>query len=154
MAELPRSWTLLVYRLPPMPTRLRIQVWRKLQAIGAVYLQDGVAALPSRDDLDENLSYVAQMVEEMGGSSLLLKANSFRPRDSEQLVERFRAVADARMREISERIDRTPVPEVVSFGALAKSEEELKRERLSYLKARRLNHCGSDLEKEVESKLA
>ena len=37
---------LLVYRLPREPSRHRVAVWRKLRDLGALYLQDGVAALP------------------------------------------------------------------------------------------------------------
>src|SRR5215210_8900163 len=41
-----RGWFVLIYKLPAEPTRLRASVWRKLKAAGAVYLQNGVAALP------------------------------------------------------------------------------------------------------------
>ena len=41
-----RGWFVLVYKLPSEPSRYRASVWRKLKAAGAVYLQNGVAALP------------------------------------------------------------------------------------------------------------
>ena len=41
-----QSWVLLIYRLPREPSRHRVAVWRKLKDLGALYLQDGVAALP------------------------------------------------------------------------------------------------------------
>jgi hypothetical protein len=41
-----RRWFVLVYKLPSEPSRYRASVWRKLKAAGAVYLQNGVAALP------------------------------------------------------------------------------------------------------------
>src|ERR687898_153907 len=37
-------WVLLVYRIPREPSRHRVAVWRKLRDLGALYLQDGVAA--------------------------------------------------------------------------------------------------------------
>ncbi|CAN5802663.1 hypothetical protein BH20ACT11_BH20ACT11_01270 [soil metagenome] len=37
----------MVYKLPSEPTRYRASVWRKLKGAGAVYLQNGVAALPA-----------------------------------------------------------------------------------------------------------
>jgi hypothetical protein len=40
------QWLLLVYRIPAEPTRLRAMVWRRLKALGAVYLQNSAAALP------------------------------------------------------------------------------------------------------------
>jgi DNA-binding transcriptional regulator PaaX len=42
-----QRWFVLVYKLPSEPSRYRASVWRKLKAAGAVYLQNGVAALPN-----------------------------------------------------------------------------------------------------------
>src|SRR5215218_3131063 len=39
-------WLILIYHLPREPSRHRVAVWRKLKALGALYLQDGAAALP------------------------------------------------------------------------------------------------------------
>lgn len=39
-------WLVLVYKIPAEPTRLRAGVWRKIKNLGAVYLQNAVAALP------------------------------------------------------------------------------------------------------------
>lgn len=39
------DWFLLVYKLPPEPSRYRAAGWRKFKAVGAVYLPNGVAAL-------------------------------------------------------------------------------------------------------------
>ena len=41
------SWLLLIYKVPTEPARQRAAVWRRVKALGAVYLQDGVAALPA-----------------------------------------------------------------------------------------------------------
>ena len=40
------GWLLLVYRVPPEPSRLRSAVWRRLKSLGAIYLQNSAAALP------------------------------------------------------------------------------------------------------------
>ena len=40
-------WLLLIYRVPPEPTRLRSTVWRRIKSLGAIYLQNSVAALPA-----------------------------------------------------------------------------------------------------------
>ncbi|MCW2942968.1 MAG: ChrB protein, partial [Actinomycetia bacterium] len=39
-------WLVLVYKVPAEPTRLRAGVWRKIKGLGAIYLQNSVAALP------------------------------------------------------------------------------------------------------------
>jgi hypothetical protein len=42
------SWLVLVYRVPSEPTRLRAAVWRRLKALGAVYLANSVAIMRAR----------------------------------------------------------------------------------------------------------
>ena len=37
------GWLLLVYRVPPEPSRLRAAVWRRLKSLGAIYLQNSAA---------------------------------------------------------------------------------------------------------------
>jgi hypothetical protein len=147
---------LLAYKLPLQPTRLRNQVWRKLHALGAVYLQDGVVALPWREDLTENLAYVATTIEEMDGSATLFRACGVGRPDHDKVIERFRKSADGRMHNILTRLDQleSSVPDDCAITGLLHAEEGLKRERVAYLKARRLNYFGSDLEVSVDRRIA
>lgn len=147
------SWSVLVYKVPSQPTRLRIQIWRKLQALGAVYLQDGMAILPTREDLDENLGYLASAIDGMGGSAVLLRSKGFSPEDDQQIVLRFQQAADARMEKILSRLKSVVWPEIDSYEALGELEDALKRERLAYLKARRLCYFSSSVEPSVEAEL-
>jgi len=147
---------LLVYKLPPQPTRLRIQAWRRLQALGAIYLQDGVAALPSRPDLVENLRYIADSMQKGGGTAISLVASSGSDADRLEIEQRFRAAADARMNEILASLDKFALSLDENFNAesVCKLDEALKRERIGYLKVRRLNFFGSELEGLVEARLS
>ena len=142
---LPNRWTLLVYRIPPQPTRLRISVWRKLQAMGALYLQDGVCLLPDRSDLTENLTFIADSITEMEGTSHLFSASTALPGGAERLADAFRNAADARLAEVVRNLD--TVSDVLD-GAVTpadweQAEEALKRERVAYLHARRRAYFGS-----------
>ncbi len=155
MAQPKPSWTMLVYKLPPQPTRLRIQIWRKLQALGAVYIQDGLAAVPARDDLDENMTYIAASIEEMEGSAVLLRSAGFSVTDDERVIERFQKTADARLNEILERIQALmSALEDAAPPVQDQVEDALKKERMAYLKARRLNYFGSALEGDVDQALS
>src|SRR5205823_11797398 len=100
------AWTLLVYKIPTQPSRLRLQIWRKLQAMGALYVQNAACLLPVRPDLDENMQYIAAQIEERGGSCYLFSASTLLPGSGESLVEEFRAQADSALDEIIERLDR------------------------------------------------
>ena len=151
----PEEWSLLVYRIPPQPTRLRLQIWRRLQKMGVVYLQNAVCLLPARPDLVENMEYVAAMIEEMGGTCFLFLAKTALPGADERLHEEFSILADTRLQEIIERLDRveTDLDSAVSPASLERGEEELKRERIAYLRVRRLAYFGSTKEQEVDSRL-
>src|SRR5215211_1918578 len=63
--ERPR-WVLLVYRIPREPSRHRVAVWRKLRDLGALYLKDGVAALPEDAVTREQLEWLQLRVRRLG----------------------------------------------------------------------------------------
>lgn len=148
-------WTLLVYKIPTQPSRLRLLIWRKLRAMGALYVQHAACLLPSRPDLDENMQYIAAQIEEMGGSCYLFSASALLPGGPERLVDEFRAQADIDLDEIIARLEsvRLALERAASPSALEHAEGELKRERVAFLRARRLAYFGSTREAEVESRL-
>ncbi|MDB5611785.1 MAG: chromate resistance protein, partial [Bradyrhizobium sp.] len=39
-------WLLLIHQLPAKPAYLRVKIWRRLQALGAVAVKNAVYALP------------------------------------------------------------------------------------------------------------
>lgn len=155
MASTNLEWTLLVYKIPPQPTRLRLQIWRRLQRMGALYLQDAVCVLPARADLQENMQYIGETITEMDGTYHLFTAKCIFADGGERIVDSFRQLADMRYEEIAARtrIVEASLEAAVSLTALEGAEEDLKRERIAYLKAKRLAYFGSDRENEVERRL-
>jgi hypothetical protein len=123
--------------------------------MGALYLQDAACIVPSRPDLDENMHYIAESIAEMGGTYHLFTASTFFPEGARRLADGFRDLADASFEEIARRVERAQAAlgEAASLTALEEAEEELKRERVAYLRARRLAYFGSDRETEVETRL-
>mgnify|MGYP002539527060 CR=1 FL=1 len=51
------------YKIPANPSRYRVAVWKALRELGAVYLQDGVAAVPQQDGMEQALR---ELREELG----------------------------------------------------------------------------------------
>ena len=51
---------------------LRVQVWRKLRSLGALYLQQSVCLLPAREDMVREVRRLADRVRHQGGSCRLL----------------------------------------------------------------------------------
>lgn len=70
------SWVVLVYRLPPQPSRHRVGVWRELRRIGALPIQQSIYILPEGAENLQALARVASIVEGVGGESYLLRAEA------------------------------------------------------------------------------
>lgn len=73
-AEPSAGWLLLIYRVPPEPTRLRSTVWRRIKSLGAIYLQNSVAALPASVPNERSLRKLRREILDMSGTAVLLSA--------------------------------------------------------------------------------
>jgi hypothetical protein len=62
---------LLSFRLPREPSTPRIAVWRKLKALGAAQLLDGLVALPLDNRNREQLEWIASDVTDAGGDATI-----------------------------------------------------------------------------------
>lgn len=68
------GWVLLSYRIPREPSTPRIAVWRKFRRLGVAQIGDGLVALPADARTQEQLEWVAEEIDEAGGSSTLWRA--------------------------------------------------------------------------------
>lgn len=66
------TWLILVYRIPSEPTRLRATAWRRLKSLGAVYLQNSIAALPNDAPAERALRKLRHDIVQMSGTAVLL----------------------------------------------------------------------------------
>src|ERR1700685_2714030 len=66
------GWLLLIYRVPPEPTRLRSTVWRRIKSLGAIYLQNSVAALPASTANERALRKLRHEITDMSGTAMLM----------------------------------------------------------------------------------
>lgn len=96
------DWLLCSYRLPREPSRLRLAVWRRLKRVGAVMLHDALWVLPADAKTREDFEWLAEEVEELGGTVLLWEARSLPRRQDSAVVLRFRAEAEARYAAVAE----------------------------------------------------
>ena len=131
--ERPR-WVLLVYRLPREPSRHRVAVWRKLRDLGALYLQDGVAALPEDAVTREQLEWLQLRVREAGGEATLWEAKPGTIAEEVELVEAFRSSREEAYKAIIARAERLRRKAQMGGGQtlleqLGKLEREFRAER-------------------------
>ena len=129
------NWVLLIYKLPREPSRHRVAVWRRLKDLGALYLQDGVAALPEDAVTREQMEWLQLRVREAGGEATLWEALPNTVAENRDLVQAFRAAREesyGKMIEAAHRIRRKA--ELGGDGAslleeLARTEREFRAER-------------------------
>jgi hypothetical protein len=125
--ERPR-WVLLVYRLPREPSRHRVAVWRKLRDLGALYLKDGVAALPEDAVTREQLEWLQLRVREAGGEATLWEGRPGTLAEEAELVEAFRSSREEAYRIITAEAERLRRKALMGGKALMEQLGKLERE--------------------------
>jgi hypothetical protein len=109
-----------------------VAVWRKLRDLGALYLQDGVAALPEDAVTREQLEWLQLRVGEAGGEATLWEARPGTVAEEAGLVEDFRHSREEAYRAIiaeAERIHRKAQMGGAVLEQLGKLEREFRAER-------------------------
>jgi hypothetical protein len=163
-AEQPRTnepvmWLVLVYRVPSEPTRLRAAVWRRLKNLGAIYLQNSVAALPAgpqaeralralRKEIAESMDGKATLLSSgalVGGADLVAEFNAARNDEYEEIVDRCQDFHLGLAKEVSANH--------FTYGELEENEEDLAKLRGWYEKVRARDALGASGARAVEAAL-
>lgn len=145
-------WLILVYHLPREPSRHRVAVWRKLKTLGALYLQDGVAALPEDAVTREQLEWLQLRVREAGGEATLWEAVPNTVAENETLVEAFRADREEAYGALIEAASRLGRKAALGADGAAAFEDLEKLER-EYRAERRRDYFRSPLRNMVSEAL-
>ena len=93
-----QTWLLLIYKIPPEPSKKRVAIWRRLKGMGAVYLQSGVCLLPKTDDHVRRLKMLENDITGMGGEAVILETVALDRAQEEKVVSRFKADRDEEYR--------------------------------------------------------
>jgi DNA-binding transcriptional regulator PaaX len=143
-------WLILIYHLPREPSRHRVAVWRKLKALGALYLQDGAAALPDDIVIREQLEWLQLRVREAGGAATLWEALPNTVAENRSLVEEFRALREAAYRELIDSAGELSRKATIGAGETVLLEELTRIER-DFRTERRRDYFRSPLRKVAEA---
>jgi hypothetical protein len=144
-------WVILVYQLPREPSRHRVAVWRKLKDLGALYLQDGVAALPEDAVTREQLEWLQLRVREAGGEATLWEGRPGTVAEEGQLVGTFRSAREEAYRAIISQADR--LRRKVELGGSAALSEQLDKLEREFRAERRRDYFRSPLRTEAATAL-
>lgn len=100
-------WLLLIHQLPAKPAYLRVKVWRRLQALGAVTVKNSVYVLPAGEPAQEDFEWLLKEIVEGGGEGVICDA---------RLVD---GLSDEDVRDLFNKARAT------DYGALAKDAQAL-----------------------------
>jgi hypothetical protein len=102
------EWVLFQYNVPNKPSKLRVYIWRKLKAIRAEQLTEGVYALPLLDKAREQFEWLCAEVREMGGTAALWKAECLSEKQEQDLIARFHEKAGKDYEKIQKLLSEKP----------------------------------------------
>jgi hypothetical protein len=98
------GWLLISVSTAGAAATLRVQVWRKLRSLGALYLQQSVCLLPTRPEVVREVRRLADRMRQHGGSSRVLRIAITDPAEREQVIAELNAARDAEYAEVLERL--------------------------------------------------
>ena len=114
-------------------TALRMQVWRKLRSLGALYLQQSVCLLPGRPEVAREVRRLLDRVHHQGGTGRLLHI-ALTAAEQAQLAAEMNTARDGEYAEVLERL-----PEF-----LAELDKQRARGRTTYAE---VEECEADLDR-------
>lgn len=125
-----QEWLFLVYKIPSEPSRYRATVWRKIKALGAVYLQNSVCVLPAVRDNERYFRQLRKEITEFGGEAYLIKGTML---GTEQgVIDLFNGARDEeygeiihRCEEFLEEIEAETGNQHFTYAELEENEEDL-----------------------------
>lgn len=154
------EWLIFTSQLPATPSSLRVTVWRRMKAAGAVSLQNGVWVLPRAKDQERILQELMDYLEEQGAQGQTFAATALNKKIERDILERFREQRDEEYTELIERCEgmleeltKETEKEKFSFAELEENEADLQKLEswLARIKAR--DHVGGERALEAEHSL-
>lgn len=128
------KWLFFLSQLPSQPSSLRVYVWRKLRAAGALGLQNGVWLLPDNPEQSIFMETLLASIMEQGATGQIFKVMPFSEAIEQDLLARFQADRDEEYIEFIEQgqaflaeIEKETGKEKFTFAELEENEQELQR---------------------------
>src|SRR5258705_8030922 len=94
VSVMPDRWLLLIHQLPAKPAYLRVKVWRRLQALGAVAVKNAVYVLPANEQTQEDFEWVLKEIIEGGGEAIICEARLIDGLSDQEVRSLFTAARD------------------------------------------------------------
>ena len=98
------KWLVLSFSLPAKSQAIRVKVWRRLQAIGAIQAKNSLYVLPASVAHTEHFTWLAKEVEEAEGEALFFETEAIRNLDDQAIMDTFARERDAEYAALDEEL--------------------------------------------------
>jgi uncharacterized protein YdbL (DUF1318 family) len=98
------TWLVVSVSTAGAAASLRVQVWRKLRSLGALYLQQSVCLLPATADVARDTRRLAGRVRQGGGTARVLPMAFTDPAEEQAVITELNAARDAEYAEVLDRL--------------------------------------------------
>jgi uncharacterized protein YdbL (DUF1318 family) len=98
------TWLVVSVSTAGAAASLRVQVWRKLRSLGALYLQQSVCLLPATADVTRDVRRLAGRVRQGGGTARVLPMAFTDPAEEQAVITELNAARDAEYAEVLDRL--------------------------------------------------
>jgi hypothetical protein len=99
-----QGWLVISVSTAGAPDSLRVQVWRKLRSLGALYLQQSVCLLPARPEVVREIRRLADRVRHQGGTARVLPMTFTDPAEEAAVIAELDAARDVEYHEVLDRL--------------------------------------------------
>jgi vacuolar-type H+-ATPase subunit I/STV1 len=128
------DWLIFLSQLPTNPSSLRVTVWRKMRAAGALGLQNGIWVFPHTTENEQFLVNLLEMVKSQGAGGQIFKAVPLEKSIEAELIQRFKSDRDQEYAELIEccteflaEIDKETKNKKFTFAELEENEDDLQK---------------------------
>src|SRR3954466_8200434 len=98
------TWLVVSVSTAGAADRLRVQVWRKLRSLGALYLQQSACLLPARPEVVREVRRLADRVHRSGGRARVLRMAFTDVAEEQGVIAEFDSARDEEYAEVLERL--------------------------------------------------
>jgi len=151
------NWLLFLSQLPATPSSLRVTIWRKMRAEGALGLQNGVWLLPDRPEQLAFVQELSEFVKKQGAGSQVFKVSPLSGEVEEEILRRFSEDRAEEYAELKEQcadflaeIDREIGRQNYSFAEYEENEQDLNKLETWFEKVKQRDFVGSEQARQAE----
>ena len=99
-----QGWLVISVSTAGAPDSLRVQVWRKLRSLGALYLQQSMCLLPARPPVVREIRRLVDRVRHQGGAARVLSMAFTEPAEEQAVIAELNVARDTESAEVLDRL--------------------------------------------------